>query len=89
MPVNLERFGIAIRQQAKVGVFFERPGDVNQVAVSFGDQRGISQTLANRFGDIEAVVPLGTSFTDPSGSLTWMLSAIVRFEVECFQFIGG
>src|SRR6476661_661888 len=38
-----------------------------------------------------AVVPLGTSLTLPSGSFTWMLSAIGwdRVSAESFQFIGG
>ncbi len=62
MPVDLKRFGIAISQQPKVGVFFERPGNVNQIAVSLGNESGIGQTLADRFSDIERGRPLGNFF---------------------------
>ncbi len=47
MPVNFERLGIAIGQQAKLGVFLQRPGDVDEIAVRFGHERGVGQTLAD------------------------------------------
>jgi hypothetical protein len=36
MTVDFERLGVAIGQNAQVGVFFERTGEVDQVAVRFG-----------------------------------------------------
>ena len=47
MPVNFKRLGIAIGEQAEVGVFFQRPGDIDQIAVGFGHQRRIGQALAD------------------------------------------
>ena len=62
MPVNFKRLGIAIGQQAKVGIFFQRLGDVDEIAVGFGDESGISQTLANGFSDIERGRPFRDFF---------------------------
>ena len=69
MPVNFERLGIAIGQQAKIGVFLQRPGDVDEIAVSFGHQRGVGQALANGFRDIERGRPLGDFFHASVGKL--------------------
>ena len=69
MPVNFERLGIAIGQQAKVGVFLQRPGNVDEVAVGLGDKRGIGQALADGFGDIECGRPFGNFFHAPVGKL--------------------
>src|ERR1700737_2300603 len=65
MPVNFECLRIAIGQEAKLGVFLERTGKVDEIAISFGHQRGIGQTLANRFGDLERGRSLGDIFHGP------------------------
>ena len=35
MPVDFQSLGIAIRQYAEVGVFFQRAGEVDKIAVGF------------------------------------------------------
>src|SRR5882672_5323014 len=69
MPVNFERLGIAISQQPKVDVFFQRPGQVNEIAMRLSYKRGIGKTLADRFGDIERGSPSGDFFHGPVGKL--------------------
>src|SRR4029077_9013522 len=69
VAITFERLGIAISQQAKISVFFKRPSNVNEIAISFGHQRSIGQALANRFGDLECGRPLGDFFHGPVGKL--------------------
>ena len=47
MPVNFKRLRIAFVQQAKIGVFLQRAGNVDKIAVGFGHKRGVGQPLAN------------------------------------------
>ena len=44
MPVDFQRLGIPLGQDAQVGVFFQRPGEVDEIAVGFRGQRRIGQT---------------------------------------------
>src|SRR6202041_4099503 len=53
MPVDFQRFGISILEQAKVGIFFQRLGKVDEVAVGFGDERGIGESRADRFRNFQ------------------------------------
>ena len=43
MPVDLQRLRIFLGQNAKIGVFLQRLGQVDQIAVRLGDQGGIGQ----------------------------------------------
>ena len=58
MPVDLERFRIFLGQDAQVGVVFERAGEVDQIAVRFGGERGVSQAGTDGLGNIEGRGPL-------------------------------
>ena len=53
MPIDFERLGIALGQDAQVGVFFQRPGEIDEIAVSLCSERGVGEPLANRLGDVE------------------------------------
>jgi hypothetical protein len=53
MPVNFQRLGIFLGQEAKIGIFFERTGKVDQIAVGFGGQSRIRQPRADGFRNIE------------------------------------
>src|SRR4051794_23850696 len=62
MPINFEGLRIAISQKPKIGIFFQRLGNINEIAVGFGNERGVGQTLANRFSDIERGRPFRDFF---------------------------
>src|SRR5579863_921674 len=59
MPVNLERLGIAVGQDAKIGVLFQRPGEIDEIAVGLCSQCSIGKPLADGFGNIEGSTALG------------------------------
>src|SRR6476660_1017494 len=43
MPVNFQGLGIAIGQYSEVGIFFQRAGEVNKIAVGFRSERSLGQ----------------------------------------------
>jgi hypothetical protein len=43
MPVDFESFRIFIREDAKIGIFFQRPGQINQIAIGFRGKGGIGE----------------------------------------------
>ena len=47
VPVHLQGLGIFLGQDAKIGVLLKRPGQIDQVAVGLGDERGIGQARAD------------------------------------------
>ena len=53
MPVDLERLGILVGEDAQVGVFFERTSQVDQVAIGLGGKRSVGETRADGLGDIK------------------------------------
>ena len=65
MPVNLQRLGISIGQQAKVGIFLQRPGQVDEIAVGFGRQRRIRQPWTDRLRNLERSRTLGNFLHAP------------------------
>src|SRR5882672_6203472 len=69
VPVDLQRFWILFREDAKIGVFFQRLGQVNEIAVGFGDQRGIRQPRTNGLSDIERSRACGNFLHAPVGEL--------------------
>src|ERR1035441_6293678 len=52
MPVNLKRLRILLGDDAQAGVFVERTGEVDEVAVTFSCQSGVRQTRADGLGNI-------------------------------------
>ena len=69
MPVNLERLGIFLVQQAQVGIFFQRTSQVDEIAVSLRHQRRIRQTRADGLGNVERSRALGNFLHAPIGEL--------------------
>src|SRR5580704_18416006 len=65
MPVNLQRLRIFVSQKAKVGIFFQRTGEVNEVAIGFGCQSGICQPRADGLRNVERSRPLGNILHAP------------------------
>ena len=59
MPVDFERLGIAIGQDAKVGIFFQRPGEIDEIAVGLRRERSVGQPLADGLGNVERSAALG------------------------------
>jgi hypothetical protein len=53
MTINCKRLGIAIGQNAKIGIFLQRPGKIDEITVGLGGKGRIGQPLADGFGDIE------------------------------------
>src|SRR5208283_41385 len=53
MPVNFQRLRILFHQNAQVGIFLERPGEVDEIAVGFRGQSRICQPRADGLRDIE------------------------------------
>ena len=69
VPVNLERLGIFLGQDAKVGIFFERPREIDEIAVGLGRKRSVRQPLADGLGNIERSRALGNFLDAPVGEL--------------------
>ncbi len=69
MAEDFERLGIFLGQDAEVGVFLERTGEVDEIAVGLGDQRGIGQARADGLRDIERGRAFGNVFGAPVGEL--------------------
>ena len=42
MPVNFQGLGILLGQDLKIGILFERPSEINQIAVRLGREGGVS-----------------------------------------------
>ena len=53
----------------RVGVFFQRTGEVDEVAVGFGSQSGIGQPRADALRDIERGGALGKFLVASIGKL--------------------
>ncbi len=53
MPIDFERLRVAVGEDAQVGVFVERPGEVDQVAIGLGGESGVGQTRADGLGNVE------------------------------------
>ena len=53
MPINSQRLRIFVGEDAQLGVFLQRTGEIDQVAISFGRNRRIRQPRTDRLGDIE------------------------------------
>jgi hypothetical protein len=58
MPVNLKSLGIAVSQDAKIGISFQRPGEINKISVGLSNKRSVGEPLADRFGNIEGSAAL-------------------------------
>ena len=65
MPVNFQRLGIFVGQQAKIGIFLQRPGQVDEIAVGFRRQRRIRQPRTDRLRNIERSRALGNFLHAP------------------------
>ena len=59
MAIHFQGLGIFLGENAQGGVFFQRPGQIDEIAVGLGGQGGIGQPLADGFGDIERSAALG------------------------------
>src|SRR5258708_37454920 len=53
MPVNFQRLGIAILEQAQIGIFFEWLGQVDEIAIGFRDECGVGEPQADGLRDVE------------------------------------
>ncbi len=69
MAEDFERLGIFLGQDTQIGVFLERPSQVDEIPVGFGDEGGIGQPLTDGFGDIERGGAFGNVFGAPVGEL--------------------
>ncbi len=76
MAENFKRLRIALGQDAQVGVFFQRPGEVDEVAVSLGSERRVGEPLANRLGDVERSAAFRNVLHAPVGEFDVNTSAI-------------
>src|SRR5271166_4178982 len=62
MPVDFERLGIFLVQKTEIGVFFERTGEVDEIAVSLGHQSRIRQPRADGLCNVESGRAFGNIF---------------------------
>ena len=62
MPVHLERLGIFIVQEAKIGIFFEGTSKVDEIAVGFGHQSRIRQSRTDGLRNLQRRRALGNIF---------------------------
>ena len=69
MPINFERLGIAVGQYAQVGVFFQRPSEVDKIAIGFRSERGIGQARSDGLGDVQGSRAFGNFLNAPVGEL--------------------
>ena len=53
MPENLKRLGIFLSQETKISIFFQRPRQVDEIAVRFGRQRRIRQPRTDLLRNLE------------------------------------
>src|SRR5271166_4083939 len=65
MPVNFQRLRIFVGQKAKVSIFLQRPGKVDEIAVSLGRQGRIRQPRADGLRNIERSRALGNILNAP------------------------
>src|SRR5436309_4194019 len=93
VPVNLERLRIFVRKQAQVGVFFERPSQVDQIAIGLCRQRRIRQPRADRPRNVERGRAFGNFFGAPVGELDMntLVHRSIRllYFAESFEFSEG
>src|SRR5579863_1906559 len=59
MPVNFQGLGILVGKDAEGRIFFERAGQIDEIAVGFRSQRRIRQPWADRLRNIERRRTLG------------------------------
>ena len=69
MPVNLQSLGIAVGQYAEVGVFFERAGQIDKIAVGFRSECSLGQARSDGLGDVQGSRALGNFLNAPVGEL--------------------
>src|SRR5712671_1545853 len=65
MPVNFQRLWILVGKQAEIGIFLQRLGEIDQVAVTFRYQRGIRQPRADGLGNVKRGRALGNFLHTP------------------------
>ena len=53
MPVNFEGLRVFVSKKTEIGIFFERLGEIDEIAVGFRDQRCIRQPQADQLRHIE------------------------------------
>src|SRR6266576_604206 len=69
MSIDFERLGISIGEQAQISVFFERPSQVDQIAVGLRRKRSIRQPRTDRLRNVERGRAFGNFFGAPIGEL--------------------
>ena len=65
MPIHFQRLRIFFGQDAEAGVFFQRLGQVNEIAISLSHQSRIRQPRADGFGNLERGRPFRNFFFAP------------------------
>ena len=84
MPVDFQRFGISILEQAKVSIFFQRLGKVDEVAAAFGDERRIGQPRTDRLRNVQRSRAFRNFLYAPVGELH--MNAICHKVGTCKMF---
>src|SRR5271155_3026430 len=59
MPVNFQGLRIFILQKTKIGIFLERTGEINEIAISLRHQSSVRQPGADRLRNIKRRRALG------------------------------
>src|ERR1035441_739439 len=62
---NLKRLRISVLQKAKIGILFQRAGEIDEIAVGFRRQSRIRQPRANRLRNLQCSRAFGNFLHAP------------------------
>ena len=92
VAINLQRLLVFLRQDAQLGVFFQRPSQINQLFIRglpisgkrprFGHQRGIRQARAYAAGNLQRRRPFGDLLHAAIGQLHFDLVRDAGLEIR-------
>src|SRR5580698_7423086 len=54
MSIDFERLRVTVGQDAQIGIFLQRPGKVDEIAVGLGNKGRVGQPLAEGLGNIKS-----------------------------------
>ena len=69
MPVDFQSLGIAVGEYAEARIFFQRAGQIDEIAVSFRRERRLGQARSDGLGDVQGSRALGNFLNAPVGEL--------------------
>src|SRR5271163_2718213 len=65
MPINVQRLGIFVLQETEVRIFFQRLGEIDQIAIRFRRQGCVRQPWTDRLSNIQRSRALGNILNAP------------------------